>query len=226
MSIDTAVLDRLGLNRNTALDSARGRGAEDLGVQDFLTLMLAQIRNQDPFQPQPGGEFIAQLAQFGTVSGIEGLRAAFDRFSTQTGGAQVLQAAALLDRNVLVEGDTLLHEPGRPGKGVIALPQSTASLSVRILDEAGALVNRYELGPQSAGEFTFTWDGRGADGGVLPAGRYRLVAEALVDGRRTALDSYVEIPVTSVAFGGGVDRIELELADGRRVRLGEIRGVR
>ena len=68
-SAQQAIFDKLGINTNKSADE---RGSSDkLGQDDFLQLMTAQLQNQDPFAPMENGDFIAQMAQFSTVSGIE-----------------------------------------------------------------------------------------------------------------------------------------------------------
>jgi len=57
-----------GLGSNSVI---MGRGAEDLGVNDFFNLLAAQLRNQDMFEPQSNTEFVAQMATFTTLRGIQ-----------------------------------------------------------------------------------------------------------------------------------------------------------
>ena len=64
----------------------------DLGQEDFLTLMISQFRNQDPFEPMDNGDFLGQLAQFGTVNGIEQLNSAFAGLAGSIQSDQALQA--------------------------------------------------------------------------------------------------------------------------------------
>ena len=54
------VLDHL------TLKSEQAKTKDDLGQSEFLKLMLTQIKYQDPLKPMEGGEFLSQLAQFGT----------------------------------------------------------------------------------------------------------------------------------------------------------------
>ena len=61
----------LATNTTSTAAATSAAASSALGQQDFLTLMLAQLKNQDPLQPMENGEFLAQLAQFSTVGGIE-----------------------------------------------------------------------------------------------------------------------------------------------------------
>jgi len=96
--VDGGLLDRLGLRRDLT------QRRERLGQEDFLRLMVAQLRNQNPLQPMENGEFLTQIAQFGTVSGVRQLNAAFEALSESLYSSQALQAASLVGRRVQVPG--------------------------------------------------------------------------------------------------------------------------
>ncbi|MEQ8207860.1 MAG: flagellar hook capping FlgD N-terminal domain-containing protein, partial [Woeseia sp.] len=93
--------DSLGIGQPSADNSAR----TELGQEAFMTLMMAQFRNQDPFEPMDNGDFLGQLAQFGTVSGIDELNGAFSGLQSSIQSDQALQAAGLVGRTVLAESD-------------------------------------------------------------------------------------------------------------------------
>ena len=75
--------------------------ASDLGLNDFLKLMVAQLNNQDPFEPMDNGEFLGQIAQFGSVTGLEELNQSFHSLAATITSDQGLQASALIGREVL-----------------------------------------------------------------------------------------------------------------------------
>ena len=75
----TTPIDSLGLGFSVPKTERKG----DLGQEDFLHLMLTQLKNQDPFKPMESGEFLGQLAQFGTVQGLAGLQTSFDGLATK-----------------------------------------------------------------------------------------------------------------------------------------------
>ena len=87
--------------------------SDELGQQDFINLMITQLRNQDPFEPLQSGEFIGQLAQFGTVSGIGELKETVSDLANSLISNQTLEAANLIGKNALVPSDSLsLEENG------------------------------------------------------------------------------------------------------------------
>ncbi|MGB5338813.1 MAG: flagellar hook capping FlgD N-terminal domain-containing protein, partial [Gammaproteobacteria bacterium] len=152
---DTAIFQDLGLSRNLEVAADRN----ELGQDDFLTLMTAQMKNQDPMKPLENGEFLGQLAQFGTVTGLEELKAEIQKLAGSLTSDQSLQAAGMLGREVLVPGATgVLTEEGEI-RGAVELPNSVANLKISIYDQAGQLVRNMDLGVQPAGLADFSWDG-------------------------------------------------------------------
>jgi flagellar basal-body rod modification protein FlgD len=149
----------------------------DLGQKDFMTLMMTQLKNQDPFKPLDSGAFLGQLAQFGTVSGLAGLQTSFDSLKTSLISNQSLQAAGLVGRSALVEASTMAVGNGEAVAGAVDLPDSTSSLTVTVRDSTGQVVRTIPLGANAKGEAPFMWDGMTDTGGVAPAGTYTFGAE-------------------------------------------------
>jgi flagellar basal-body rod modification protein FlgD len=182
---------------------------EELGQEQFLSLMITQLKNQDPFKPMESGEFLGQLAQFGTVSGLGALQTSFDGLATSLVSGQALQAAGLVGRNALVESNVAPLTAGGKVDGAVDLPASTGGLHVEVRDAAGAIVRHIELGAQPAGLVRFTWDGATDTGGSAPPGSYRLVANFASGADSVAADTLVAAQVDSVMFGADGFTVEL-----------------
>ncbi|MFO8151716.1 flagellar hook assembly protein FlgD [Thioalkalivibrio sp.] len=197
-AIDNDLLANLGLTREP---SPAEKGKDRLGQGDFLELMTTQLENQDPFQPMESGEFLGQLAQFGTVSGIEDLQKSFQDLTGSVYSGQALQAAGLVDREVMVPVEMSIVDPAQGQWGAAELPSSTSDLVVGVYDASGALVRRMALGPQEAGLTEFRWDGRDESGEVAPAGVYEFRAETRDAGRTEALEMFLASRVESVSLG-------------------------
>ena len=150
----------------------------ELGKNEFLKLMITQMNNQDPLNPQENAEFIAQLAQFSSVEGVENLNTTVGALSNSMQSGQALQASALVGRKVHVQGDQTALIDGDVVSGAVKLSASTGDLSVSIADETGQLVRQVALGPQQAGDVRFVWDGRDQAGNRLPDGNYQFSARA------------------------------------------------
>jgi flagellar basal-body rod modification protein FlgD len=175
------------------------RKKDQLGQNEFLQLMLAQLKNQDPFKAMDPSQFLGQLAQFGTVTGIQDMQAAFTSLSDAMRSSQVLDGAGMVGRDVLVPSDTVtLHADGTV-KGSIDVPKGLTGLTVNIRDSAGALVRRMTL-PTDSGNHEFTWDGLRDDGTRAAAGDYDIEAIGSLDGQSGSLEMLFASRVNSVTI--------------------------
>ena len=106
---------------STALSSDRLKTEpkdKSLGQDEFLELMMTQLQNQDPLNPAESGEFLSQIAQFGTVNGITELQQSFSTLASSLQSNQALQASTMVGRSVLVENNIL--QLGATGESNIA----------------------------------------------------------------------------------------------------------
>jgi flagellar basal-body rod modification protein FlgD len=199
---NTALLDSLGLLRPETSKAP----TNELGADDFMSLMIAQMQNQNPMDPMDNGDFIAQLAQFSASSGIQDLNTSFTSLSTSLQSYQALQASGLVGRSVLISSDSAALGADGSVEGMVNLEASTNQLTLGIYDQNGTLVRRVYMGMQSAGTVPFSWDGVGDDGNMVPEGVYELRAEAMVNGDMTAMETLVYCDVDSVSLSshGGV----------------------
>ncbi|MFC7703621.1 flagellar hook assembly protein FlgD [Plastorhodobacter daqingensis] len=150
-----ALFDRLGLSR---AQSSGGSGRDSLGQEDFLKLMTVQLQNQDPFAPMENGEFIGQMAQFSTVSGITQLNQTLSSISDEMKQFRIATAANFLGQSVLVPGNITRADDMGEIHGAVDLPQTVSNLRVIYSDATNGQVLHYDdLGPQQAGMMGFSW---------------------------------------------------------------------
>lgn len=178
---------------------------------DFLKMMVTQLQNQDPLQPMSNGEFLTQIAQFTSASGIDQLQSSFQQFQTNMQTSQALQAASLIGRQVVVQSDQGYLPAGGEMNAIVDLPAAVGNLTVAVLDNAGQLVRKVQLGQQPAGEATFHWDGKDAEGQPMPTGSYQLQAQSAVDGQPVSMQMRATATVDSVTLGTGQSSLQLNL---------------
>jgi len=198
-------VDGLGLG----LDVPQASRGGDLGQEDFLHLMITQLKNQDPFKPMESGEFLGQLAQFGTVQGLAGLQTSFDSLSASLVSNQALQASTLVGRSALAQSSTLSIAAAQPVSGAADLPTGTASAAISIRDATGATVRTLQLGAQPSGLAPFAWDGLDEAGQPVPAGRYSFTASYFDGTEAVAADTLLRAPIDSVLVGAEGFTVEL-----------------
>ncbi len=201
-----------------------GRSSSDMGQADFLELMLAQMKNQDPTKPLDPNEFMSQLAEFSTVNGIQELQQSFDALAATLTTDQTLKAASMIGHAVMTPGDSSVLEEGGNIVGQVLLNGSTPDLNIKIYDPQGSLVRTIPMGNNAAGAVLFKWDGFAEDGSAAVPGNYRIVAEVEVDGSVQEAAMEVRSKVDSVSlnpYGG----ILLNLDNGTSIPLEAIQTI-
>jgi flagellar basal-body rod modification protein FlgD len=174
---------------------------QTLGQEQFLELMITQLENQDPFKPLESGEFLGQLAQFGTVSGLAELKSSFADLASALVSNQALQAAQLVGRSVLVASSDAQLEEGADLEGAVELPNASSSVRVQIRDASGQLVRELDLGASPGGVAKFQWDGTTDGGEPAEPGRYGVTAHYFDGGEIRSAATLIHAAVESVRLG-------------------------
>lgn len=225
MSVDNvngnSVLDQLNYERKTQKPAGP---SNDLGQDAFLRLMITQMNNQNPLEPQKNSEFVAQLAQFSSVEGLQNLNNTVNGLVNGYQSSRALQATALVGRAVKIPAESGYLGEGGVLVGSVDLPATTSSLTMNVYNEAGELVWNRELGAQEAGDLSFAWDGELDDGSMLPPGKYRFEALATIDGQPEQLQTYLAANVNSVTLGPD-NTLTLNVAGVGPVALSEVREI-
>jgi flagellar basal-body rod modification protein FlgD len=175
------------------------KSASNLGIDEFLTLMTTQLKNQDPMKPLDGTAFIAQLAQFGAVSGIQEMQGSIESLAASLRSTQTLNGATLVGREVLAPSDSLRYTQGVPVNGELEVPDGTSSLEVRITDANGEVVRSMTV-PVTDGTAAFSWDGLRNDGTTAASGSYDIEAIAKVGTTSESLTVLLAGRVSSVSI--------------------------
>lgn len=219
-NVGQSVLDQLSQSSGT---SATSNPSSALGKDAFLQLLVTQMKNQDPLSPQDNTAFVAQLAQFSSLEATQNLSTSVDSIATQYQSSQALQASALVGRSVIVDSGSAVVDTTKGLSGSVVVPASNSSTTVNVYDSQANLVDTIDLGAQSAGTASFTWDGKAADGTVAPAGTYSFVAMGNAGG--TAFTTYLPATVNSVTMGVSGAEMTLNLAGGTSVGLSKVQTV-
>ncbi|WP_278445077.1 flagellar hook assembly protein FlgD [Stutzerimonas kunmingensis] len=194
----------------------------DLGKNEFLELLVAQMNNQNPLEPQENGEFIGQLAQFSTVEGVEKLNSSMETILSGYQSSQALQASSLVGRKVIVPADKAVVDTSETFRASLVLPTSSSNVFVNIYDSTGAAVGRVNMGAQEAGNISFMWDGKDSSGKVLPPGTYRFEAQATYQGETKGLYTLLPANVDSVTLGQNGGELMLNLAGVGSIGLSQV----
>jgi flagellar basal-body rod modification protein FlgD len=219
---------------STAANSATNKPNDELTQSDFIELLVAQVKHQDPTKPMDPGEFMSQLTQSSMVNGINELQKSFDSLATKLTSDQSLQAAGLVGKSVLLPGGQGLLTTGGDISGQLNLERHASEVNINIYNTQGELVKTLPLGANlggdSSGVVQFKWNGFGDAGNVLPEGHYLVTAEALIDGDQQAVPVSLETRIDSISlnqnFNGEQVGALLNLANGQAVTLDEIQQIK
>ena len=208
------------------LFGAGGTSAPRAGTNEtqdrFLSLLVAQMKNQDPLNPLDNAQVTSQLAQLSTVQGIENMNANLQALASSLGVNQMTQAANLIGRAVLVPGNSLSPAQMQDIVG-FELARPAESVKVSIVDAAGQAVRTLTRGPRDTGVNVVAWDGLTDTGATAPDGQYSIAIDARQAGQAvtsTALNLGLVNSVSQNSQG-----VQLNLPQGRQAGYSDIRQI-
>jgi flagellar basal-body rod modification protein FlgD len=161
--------------------------------------MTAQLQNQDPTQPLDPSTFVTQLAQFGTVSGIDAMQTSLSSLSSTLLANQALSSATLVGQTVLTQASSAQYSAGQSLSGAVQVPAGSSSVVVNVTNSSGTVVQQINVSATS-GLNSFTWNGSTESGAQAPSGTYSFQAIANVSGVSTAAQMYLGGTVQSVSL--------------------------
>jgi flagellar basal-body rod modification protein FlgD len=194
------------LNLGTNKDAAR----TELGQEEFLKLMITQLRNQDPFKPLESGAFLGQLAQFGTVAGLSDLNSSFTGLASSLVSNQGLQAASLVGHKVMTQIDHASLPANGALEGAVDLPIGSGTVRMQVMSADGQIVRQIELGSHPDGLMDFSWSGLTDAGEQAPPGMYTVAAQYFDGGSMQSAPILMKAKVASVSLGAAGLTVRLD----------------
>ncbi len=175
----------------------------DMGKDEFMRLLIAQLEHQDPLEPTDNGEFIAQMAQFSSLEGISNLNSTVESFGASMQSTQALQASTLVGRSVQVLSNWSELKDGKAINGTVDLKDSSSDVFVAVYSGEGEYLGDISLGQRPAGEVSFEWNGLDTDGQPFPPGSYQFRAFDNNGKEHEGVDLYLAQNVASVSLNSG-----------------------
>lgn len=207
-------------------EASANKDVEDLGQNEFMTLMLTQLKYQDPFKPMENGEFLAQMAQFSTVAGIEEMNSSMGSFVSEQTASQTLQAAGLLGKTVVTESSTAVLPDTGNLQTQFSMPEPSSKANVLFTNASGEVVHNTQMTDLASGIHNIAWDGYNEDGERVAPGTYSIKVEYLNEsGGTSTAETSISTVVEGVSFGVGSGKPTLSTADGRELSISEIRKI-
>jgi len=196
---------------NPASTASQARTSKAQENQDrFLTLLVAQMKNQDPMNPMENAQLTTQIAQIQTVTGIEHLNDSIGKLTQQSGAAQAMQGVALIGHNVTLAGKQMAIFADH-AEGSFKLAGPADQVDVEITTAAGTVLERISLGAAGAGTHHFAWDRAGID----PRAELNFNVIATRGSTPVKVETFSRDTVVAVNTQGGT--LGFQLASGRSV---------
>jgi flagellar basal-body rod modification protein FlgD len=176
---------------------------KNLGRDEFLQIMIAQMQNQDPTNPFKAEQMATQMAQFASVEQLTNMNQGLDRMMSRSQAADRLQMAHLLGQEVMIDSRRFFHVENDKNTYAFQLSEAAQSVGLKIYDARGEVVHEEALGPRAAGAAQFTWDGTTKTGLPAKEGEYTVAVEAINErGTLIPLEGQKKVQVRGLSFEG------------------------
>jgi flagellar basal-body rod modification protein FlgD len=204
---------------NAASGAERSQRKSSLTQEDFLSLLMTQMQYQDPLSPMDNNQMSAQMAQLGTIEGINKLTQTLETMSAYQASTAHLQLAGLIGKKVEAMGNLLVAHQGNATEGSYQLSRP-GRVSIGIYDGKGNLVRTVEDGLKDTAKQRFIWDGKNQIGETVPDGTYTFKVKAVdVKGESIPVSSSMIGTVSGISFENGVTYINI---GSERIALSDI----
>lgn len=191
--------------------SSTKEASSSLDKEDFLTLLVTQLENQDPLEPMDDTDFAAQLAQYSSLEQLMNISEKMDTLVTGEAKQEMLAAVAFIGKSIVAQGSGIGVASGAASTLTYTLSEDVADITINIYDGSGNIVRTIDKGAAQAGDFNFTWDGLDSDGNVVDDGVYYAYLSAEDSaGSYSLVSTTVSSKVTSVLADGTTYYLELE----------------
>jgi flagellar basal-body rod modification protein FlgD len=217
MALDLSGLSGVKTTENSGTATTTGTKGKttQLDQNQFLQLMIAQMKNQDPTKPMDPSTFMSQLAQFSQVTGIEEMNKSVGNLNDSLLSSQVLSGTNLVGHEILAQSDTaVLAAQGGKITGAVDVPSGSQNVRVAVINSAGQLVKTMAINPGSGGMVDFQWDGKATDGSLAPAGTYGFQVLTGSGEDTTQLNPLLSSHVNSVTIDGTTHELSLNTNNG------------
>ncbi|MDN0074271.1 flagellar hook assembly protein FlgD [Crenobacter sp. SG2303] len=211
-----------GTSSTSSASSVLGNTGSASDIQNqFLTLLVTQLKAQDPLNPMDNSQMTSQMAQISTVGGLEKLNTTMGQVLQSQVANQAMMATSLVGHQVMVAGNGLTLGSSGDVQGGVALNSAAAAMQITVTDGNGKVVDTLQVSSPKTGLNNFSWDGADSNGNRLPAGTYTFSAKAVDNaGTSVAATTYGYQNVNAVTWNQGVPL--LVTGDGQQHSLGDV----
>ncbi|HBI22967.1 MAG TPA: flagellar hook capping protein [Nitrospiraceae bacterium] len=187
-------------------DTETRKVKKELDKDDFLKLLVTQMRFQDPLKPMDQKEFTTQLVQFSSLDQLFSINDGLNTLTDSQGSANDFETVNFIGKEITTTGNKVVMGEGGPSTSIgYYLNTDASEVSVQIFDKEGRNINTIELGPQEDGDHILEWDGSDDKGETISPGEYTLVVTARdIKGVESNVMTKITGIVTGVSFEGSM----------------------
>jgi flagellar basal-body rod modification protein FlgD len=197
---------------NTSSFGLLSGGEATLGRDEFLRLLVEQLKNQDPLKPQDNSQFVAELAQFSNLEQAMGINDRLDLLTVQSRGQSNAQVLSMVGQRATVKG-SVVSTDGNGGTAALGftLGGSSTTTTVNIANAEGKIIRSLNVGGKNAGYVKVSWDGRDSSGNPQPKGSYSVsVLAKNSQDAAVPVDMQTSGVITGISFDQGYPVLQLD----------------
>lgn len=192
-----------------------------LDQTDFMTILLAQLKYQDPNNPMDDTEMAAQLVQYSNLEALNKINDGVQNLVDSNSNDNILAGVNYIGKSIKSTGFNLTKDEGTVSTLYYSLGEAVTDVTANVYDKDGDLIRSEALGSKGIGDYSYVWDGKDYNGTAMTDGTYGVIIKANnAEGKNVLVQSQISGKVTGVKTVSGT--VYLELADGRTVELANV----
>lgn len=175
----------------------------NLSKDDFLKLLMLELKYQDPTQPMDSEKILAQTSQLATLEASENTNKALETLASSLSSSMQYQGISAIGKIADTGSNAIMKEDGKTADFEIYFPDNVAGGSVNILDNNGNILRSMSIGATNAGVAKYSWDGLNDSGKALDAGIYYAEASYTNTNGASEKARVGTYPIESIKFDSG-----------------------
>ncbi|MAI08653.1 MAG: flagellar biosynthesis protein FlgD [Magnetococcales bacterium] len=221
----TGNVDYVNSQNGFTEDDSSVRSAADLNFENFLTLLVTELEQQDPLNPMDNKEMTAQLAQFSSLEQNIQQNEYLEKLAGQSDYSQQNLALSYIGKEALIPGDAVVNDPGSTVASLnYVIPSAVTNANIEVMNESGEVVRNIE-GSIALGRNTVTWDGTDDNGDAVGSGYYSFKVSGVdPSGEDVSIEEFSYGYVYSMEGTG--DDVIFTSGDGREFTMDDVLLVR
>ncbi|WP_151901431.1 FlgD immunoglobulin-like domain containing protein [Sulfurimonas hydrogeniphila] len=174
-----------------------------LSNDDFMTLLLVELQNQDPTEPTDTEQILTQTSQLATLEATDNTNKALEDLAATMAASSDFSAISAIGKTADLGSNAITYTEGEDTSFEIYFPSDVASGNVEILDSNGNIIQTITAEQGDAGIYTYTWDGKDSAGNSVDEGIYYATASYTNSAGESLTARVGTYPIESVRFDAG-----------------------